>query len=268
MLLPNNNQENDYHRLDANESPAGSANTPDAQNHDEIVPAAVVNRVNFEIGLQSTLVGIAGAFVVYLYHPVISNSSNYVCGDWRTLRENKHYLDELSFYDLKASWAIGVLPAVLIQIYNLVEYSLSSQWCERVFQSLVFLLLAASYGVAAYLLTRKEYQSVKQLPIQHATVVNLTIIVCFASRFIIDIVEEQYYKYSWRKTCCSLDYHPDTDLHYTAVLLYVFWELVPTGLTLLFVANAGGKFGLIALLTRGASLVSSPPSGQRSHEVP
>ena len=138
MLLPNNNQESDYQRLDANDSSADLANDSDAQNRDETVPDAVVNRVNFEIGLQSTLVGIAGAFVVYLYHPVISNSSNYVCGDWRTLRENKHYLDELSFYDLKASWAIGVLPAILIQIYNLVEYSLSSQWSERVFQSPVF----------------------------------------------------------------------------------------------------------------------------------
>lgn len=151
---------------------------------------------------------------------------------------------------------IGVHATTIAWIFVAVGPGYETDWVDKiwlVFQSVVFLLLAVGYGVATYMLTRKEYQSVKQLPIQHATVVNLTIIVCFGSRFIIDVLEENYYDDDWRKHCCSLDYHHDKDLHYTAVLLYVFWELVPTCLTLLFVANAGGKFGLVALLTRGAS---------------
>ena len=144
-----------------------------------------------------------------------------------------------------------------------------SVWADKVwlyFQATVFFLLSLAYCIAAFKLTRDDYQSVKQLPIRHATAVNVTIVICFLSRSIIDVMEGIMYDQSWRTKCCTLDYDHEKDLHYTAVFLYVVWELIPTVVTLIFVAEVGGNFGLGVLLTRGAStnnrFVYDPSTGE------
>lgn len=125
------------------------------------------------------------------------------------------------------------------------------EWSGRIwliFNSGVFFLLSFSFALATYHLTRNGRPSVKQLPIVHAPLVNCTIFLCFLSRSAIDMMEVAFYSSKFREKCCALSMERDKDLSFTALLLYTFWEFIPTILTMLFVANAAGNFAVANLL--------------------
>lgn len=156
-----------------------------------------------------------------------------------------------------------VLTNTSLMIWTLVWAFLTSigpekddEWTERVWlgaQTVVFLVLTLCYARAALVLYEENYQSAKQLPIRNAHVVNGTIMICFFSRFAMDFMQSIFYNGSWRDTCCTLSFDTSDDLHLVTLLLYTVWEFVPTVVTMMFVANATGQFGLIRLLRRKAA---------------
>ena len=117
----------------------------------------------------------------------------------------------------------------------------------------MFLVLTSLYGLCAYFLTLENYQSAQQLPIHNANLVNITILLCFGSRFAIDFAQVISFHADWRNECCTLSFDSSEDLKVWPVILYFIWEFIPTIFTMIFVAKATGMFSIMQLCCFRAS---------------
>ncbi len=96
-------------------------NLSDQEGSSEPAKAFAYDCFRHQMVWQALLFGGAFVFASIQLSNIVGSPSTYVASDYKSLRENYHDLEVLSFTVLQVSWTVGVLPLLSWQLYDCIR---------------------------------------------------------------------------------------------------------------------------------------------------